>query len=213
MFSPLNFCTDIPRLHNDIRLQAVDHGGFPHPAGPGHCGDPARQHLLQFLHALAGFGTDSQCRIHACPINLPILCPGLFFVNVHFVKTDDTGQILLSHHYQKSVQQIEIGPWLNCGKNHKRLVRIGHSGTYQPAVSGQQTTDIAKLLFTVQNIDLHFIPHQGTKIILSENALCPAFVDRAVPVSALPRLRAVYIIKTADSLDYPSLHNPHPTPE
>ena len=151
MSAPGNFLTDSPRLHLHIRLQQIGQRRFSHTAGSGRRRCPAPQQASQFLHSPPRLCACEKQAVTAGPIHpaqLLLLCRRQ---QIRFVKTDQTGQSLLLHHNEKTVQQVKIRFRLLYGKNNKRLVDIGHCRPDQCVSAGKDRLHVPFLCPFIQN--------------------------------------------------------------
>ena len=87
--------------------------------------------------------------------------------------------MLVLHHTQKPIKQVEIGIRL-CGcKNNQGHVYIGHSRPDKFIFPWQYTLDIAYVLFIVEDCYVDDIANQRLYLLFSEGAFCFALVESA----------------------------------
>ena len=87
--------------------------------------------------------------------------------------------MLVLHHTQKPIKQVEIGIRL-CGfKNNQGHVYIGHSRPDKFVFPWQYTLDIAYVLFIIEDCYVDDIANQRLYLLFSEGAFCFALVENA----------------------------------
>ena len=87
--------------------------------------------------------------------------------------------MLVLHHTQKPIKQVEIGIRL-CGcKNNQGHVYIGHSRPDKFVFPWQYTLDIAYVLFIIEDCYVDDIANQRLYLLFSEGAFCFALVESA----------------------------------
>lgn len=116
---------------------------------------------MDCFHAFFLAGTDEKhlaftARVDPLKLFQLFLCGKIFLI-----KTDHGLHLLVFHHDQKMIQKVEVGLRPVHGEDHQRLIHVGHGRADQGIFPGKDLHEISCLLFLIQDLNAHIIPHQG----------------------------------------------------
>ena len=175
---PATLCllADSAGFHLRTRLQHIDEGRFSHAARSCHRGTLLLQISLQHINTFSCLRACKNNRIQWFINLIDLFLQAAIYIQICFVKTDDTVNARKLHSGKKGIQQHEVWRRTFYGKDHNRLIHVGNKRPDQFIFTFPDLIKAACLFFFIQNTDRHIIPDKRLFLFIAKASSCLTFI-------------------------------------